>query len=144
MKHIIPTLVGVLLATAVSAANDNHTLATLPEIELALTAGKPVNVTVDLSLCTPGTTDTPPTKTRGGTRIDAYRITTDGSLAFADQHFTVDRDDKPVVQFLRYQIRLDGDAELTMVVFKMPSYRRKGTSLAYKCAIGHGLSFTPQ
>ncbi|NTF91451.1 hypothetical protein G6L46_30245 [Agrobacterium rhizogenes] len=141
MKHIIPTLVGVLLATAANAADDSHGLATLPEIELALTTGKPVNVTVDLSLCTPGTADTPPTKTRGGMRIDAYRITADGTLAFADQHFTVDRDDKPIVQFLRYQIRLNGDADLTIVVFNMPSYERKGIGLAYKCAIGRGLSF---
>nr|ASK44235.1 hypothetical protein [Rhizobium rhizogenes] len=74
-------------------------------------------------------------------RIDGYRITSDGTLAFADQHFTIDRDGKPILQFLRYQIRLDGDAELTMVVFNMPSYERKGTSLAYKCAISHGLSF---
>ncbi|MCF1450537.1 hypothetical protein FS815_27580 [Agrobacterium vitis] len=145
MKHIVPTVFGVLLASAVNAADDTHTLATLPEIELALTTGKPVSVAVDLSLCTPANGDTPPTKTRGGIRIEGYRITADGTLAFADQHFTIDRDGEPILQFLRYQIRLDGDAELTMVVFKIPSYERKGASLDYKCPISHGLSFfTPQ
>ncbi|MCZ7448340.1 VirK family protein [Rhizobium rhizogenes] len=145
MKYIVPTLFAVLLATGVNAANDTHVLATFPEIELALTAGKPVSVAVDLSLCAPANGDTPPTKTRGGIRIEGYRITADGNLAFADQHFTIDRDGEPILQFLRYQIRLDGDGELTMVVFKMPSYERKGASLAYKCAISHGLSFfTPQ
>ncbi|RNJ42725.1 hypothetical protein B5V01_22155 [Mesorhizobium erdmanii] len=141
MKLMLPTLFGILLATTANAANDSHVLATFPEIELALTTGKQVDVMVDLSLCTPATGDTPPTKTRGGIRIDGYRITSDGTLAFADQHFTIDRDGKPILQFIRYQIRLDGDAELTMVVFNMPSYERKGTSLAYKCAISHGLSF---
>lgn len=145
MKHLVPTLFGVLLATAANAANDSHVLAAFPEIELALTTGKPVNVAVDLSLCTPATEDTPPTKTRGGIRIDGYRITSDGTLAFADQHLTIDRDDKPVLQFLRYQIRPNGDAKFTMVVFSLPSYERKGTSLAYKCAISHGLNFfSPQ
>ncbi|NTI26860.1 hypothetical protein G6M87_32415 (plasmid) [Rhizobium rhizogenes] len=144
MKYILPTLFGVLLATAANAANDSQVLATFPEIELALTTGKAVNVTVDLSLCTSATADTPPTKTRGGIRIDGYRITSDGTLAFADDHFTIDRDGKPVRQFLRYQIRPDGNAEFTMVVFNLPSYR-KGTQLAYKCAISHGLSFfSPQ
>lgn len=141
MKSMLPTLLGILLATTANAANDSHLLATFPQIELALNAGKQVGVMVDLSLCTPANADTPPTKTRGGLRIDGYRITSDGTLAFADQHFTIDRDGKPILQFLRYQIRLDGDAELTMVVFNMPSYERKGTSLAYKCAISHGLSF---
>ncbi|GAJ95580.1 MULTISPECIES: VirK family protein [Rhizobium] len=141
MKHIVPTLFGVLLATAVNAANDLHVLATFPEIELALTTGKPVSVAIDLSLCTPANGVTPPTKTRGGIRIEGYRITADGTLAFADQHFTIDRDGEPILQFLRYHIRLDGNAELTMVVFKMPSYERKGTSLVYNCAISRGLSF---
>ncbi|CAD0217261.1 MULTISPECIES: VirK family protein [Rhizobium/Agrobacterium group] len=145
MKRISTILVGVFLAAPVYAADNIHTLGTLSEIELALTAGKPVNVTVDLSLCAPGVADTPATKTQGGMRIDAYRITTDGTLAFADQHFTIDRDGKPITQFIRYQIRSNGDADFTMVTFNMPTYERKGTSLAYKCAIDHGLSFrTPQ
>nr|WP_245269740.1 VirK family protein [Ensifer sp. WSM1721] len=76
-------------------------------------------------MCTPATADTPPTKTRGGVSIDGYRITSDGTLAFADQHFTIDRDGKPIVQFLRYRIRPDGGAEFTMVVFNVPSYERK-------------------
>ncbi|PDT43983.1 hypothetical protein CO661_31765 [Sinorhizobium fredii] len=141
MKHIVATLFGILFATAANAAGDSHVLASVPELERALTTGKPVTVTVDLGMCTPATADTPSTKTRGGVSIDGYRITSDGTLAFADQHFTIDRDGKPVVQFLRYRIRPDGGAEFTMVVFNVPSYERKGTSLVYKCSIGHGLSF---
>ncbi|MCA1371821.1 VirK family protein [Bradyrhizobium sp. BRP14] len=145
MKHIVATLFGILFATAANAAGGSRVLASFHEVELALTTGKPVNVSIDLGLCTPATGDTPPTKTRGGISIDGYRITSDGTLAFADEHFTIDRDGKPIVQFLRYRIRPDGGAEFTMVVFNVPSYERKGTSLAYKCSIGHGLSFfSPQ
>ncbi|PPT93327.1 VirK family protein [Xanthomonas theicola] len=134
-------LAASLLAFAhpASAATPLHSLA---EIERALDTGATVAVAVDLSQCTPASAGATPTQTRGGLRIGAYRVIADGTLSFADEHFTVGRDGKPIQQFLRYQVRPDGSIDFTMAVFALPGYQQIGATLGYRCAIDQGLHFT--
>ncbi|MEG3084388.1 VirK family protein [Sphingomonas sp. PB2P12] len=134
-------LVGLALLSASSEASATTTLGDLPAVEHALDGGVSVAVVLDLSLCQPASADSKPTKTRGGRHIDAYRVTEDGSLAFADDHFTIGRDGKPIRQFLRYQVHPDGEADFSMTVFSVPDFQRVGTTLEYKCAINRGMRF---
>ncbi|KRP61459.1 VirK family protein [Pseudomonas trivialis] len=113
----------------------------LPAVTQSLLAGKSVSVVLDLGLCKPGSSDVEPTKTRGGLRIDAFRVTEDGTLAFADDHFSVNRDGKPINQFLRYRVHPDGTAEFSMTIFSVPDYRQIDKTLTYQCGIGKGLRF---
>ncbi|MGE1151784.1 VirK family protein [Pseudomonas kitaguniensis] len=124
---------------AMSWASD--ALPNLPAVTQSLLAGKSVSVVLDLGLCKPGSSEARPTKTRGGLRIDAFRITEDGTLAFADDHFTVNREDKPINQFLRYRVHADGTAEFSMTIFSVPNYQQMDKTLTYNCAIGKGMSF---
>ncbi|MFE8645790.1 VirK family protein [Sphingomonas sp. NCPPB 2930] len=112
----------------------------LADIEQALAKGHAVSVSIDLSQCT-GKDGAPPTKTRGGLRIDAYRIVEDGTLSFSDAHFTVARDGQPIQQMLRYQVHPDGGIDFTMFVFSLPGFEARPPVLAYRCGINQGLQF---
>ncbi|QHF03261.1 hypothetical protein N015_12925 [Pseudomonas asturiensis] len=113
----------------------------LPAITKALNTGESVSVVIDLGQCTSSIKGAEPSKTQGGKRIDAYRITPDGALAFSDTHFTLDRDNKPIEQFIRYRVRPDGKADFSMTTLTVPGYQRVGQAVSYDCAVGKGLSF---
>lgn len=138
-------LAAVLLASSLSMmalpASAKSRLDNPADIQQALTAGDAVSVAIDLSLCTPNSANATPSRTRGGLRIEAYRIVEDGTLSFSDAHFTVARDGLPIQQLLRYQVRPDGTIDFTMFVFDLPGYQQRAEPLAYRCAINQGLRF---
>ncbi|WP_420137982.1 VirK family protein [Sphingomonas sp.] len=139
---VTPRLVVPLLAALLAGRADAAVPApSLGAVERALENGRSVTVLLDLSQCHPGSTDSKPTRTRGGLRIDAFRIGDDGSLAFSDDHFTIDRDGKPIQQFLRYRIHQDGSADFSMTVFSVPDFRQIRATLSYKCAVNRGMRF---
>jgi len=141
MNIVRSILLGLFVLGAASEASGATSLSDLPAVEHALDGGDSVTVMLDLSLCQSASADSKPTRTQGGRRIDAYRVTEDGTLAFADDHFTIARDGKPIRQFLRYQIHPDGEAEFSMTVFSVPDFQRLGTTLKYKCTINKGMRF---
>lgn len=132
---------GMVICASASGANATAKLDSLQAVERMLESGQTVSVVMDLGLCSPASTETKPTRTRGGLRIDAYRETEDGTLAFADDHFTIGRDGKPIRQFLRYQVHADGSADFSMTIFSMPDIQQIGPTLQYKCALNHGVRF---
>ncbi|CAM3127440.1 hypothetical protein BZK31_14100 [Pseudomonas floridensis] len=138
MKRYCAALIALSLP-ALAFAGD--ALPDLPSITKALNTGESVSVVIDLSQCTSSIKGAEPSKTKGGKRIDAYRITADGMLAFSDTHFTLDRDNKPIEQFIRYRIQPDGKADFSMTTLSVPGYQPLGQSVSYDCAVGKGLSF---
>lgn len=138
MSMIFSALLGLSLVGATSATS---TLSDLPAVERALDDGRLVTVVLDLTKCQPGSTDTKATKTRGGKHIDAYRIDENGALGFADDHFTIGRDGKPIRQFLRYRVYPGGEVDFSMTIFSIPDYQRVGATLEYKCTINNGTRF---
>lgn len=138
MKRYCAALLALSLpacAFAGDALND------LSAITKALNTGESVSVVIDLGQCTSSIKGAEPSKTQGGKRIDAYRITPDGALAFSDTHFTLDRDNKPIEQFIRYRVRPDGKADFSMTTLTVPGYQMVGQAVSYDCAVGKGLSF---
>lgn len=71
----------------------------LPAVEDALVKGRSVAVSLDLGRCTSSSGDEKPSKTRGGLKIEAFRIMDDGTLAFADEHMTLDLEESPSSSF---------------------------------------------
>lgn len=131
-----------LLALSLPAlANAGDALTSFPAITQALNTGESVSVVIDLGQCKSSVAGAEPSKTKGGKRIDAYRITPDGTLAFSDTHFSLDRDNKPIEQFIRYRIRSDGTADFSMTTLSVPGYQQVGKAVSYDCGIGKGLSF---
>ncbi|TQX81767.1 MULTISPECIES: VirK family protein [Rhizobium] len=143
MKRVFTILLAALLPAAGSATENRQGPLALPAVIHMLGKGQPVAVTVDLSLCSAVPNDAKPSKTRGGLRINAFRLTDDGTLAFADEHMTIDLDGKPIVQFLRYKVHPDNSAQFSMTVFSLPAYEQKGKTLEFNCAMDRGLSFFP-
>ncbi|AVS68398.1 hypothetical protein C8245_24555 [Paracidovorax avenae] len=132
----------LLLAPALwmAAAHAGDVLPTHAAIQQALDQGESVSVAIDLSQCVPQGAAAP-SQTRGGRRIDAYRIVPDGTVSFSDSHFTVAGDGQPIVQFMRYQVRPDQSVDFTTWMFNLPGYDLRTPSVAYRCTIGQGTRF---
>ncbi|MCF5470375.1 VirK family protein [Pseudomonas syringae] len=131
-----------LLALSLPAlAHAGDALVSYPAITQALNTGESVAVVLDLGQCKSSVEGAEPSKTKGGKRIETYRITADGTLAFSDTHFTLDRDNKPIEQFIRYQVRSNGTADFSMTTLSVPGYQPVGKAVSYTCAIGKGMSF---
>ncbi|AVB20194.1 MULTISPECIES: VirK family protein [Pseudomonas syringae group] len=139
MKHYYTA--ALLALSLPGLAHAGETLSSLPAITHALNTGASVAVVIDLGQCKSSVAGAEPSRTKGGKRIDAYRITADGTLAFSDTHFTLDRTNKPIEQFIRYQVRADGTAGFSMTTLSVPGYQQVGDAVSYECAIGKGLSF---
>lgn len=139
MKHSYAAALLALSMPGLAHAGD--ALPTYSAITQALNTGKSVAVVIDLGQCKSSIAGAEPSKTKGGKRIDAYRIPPDGTLAFSDTHFSLDRDNKPIEQFIRYQVRSNGTATFSMTTLNVPGYQQVGTPVSYECAISKGLSF---
>lgn len=128
---------GILMASAVSA----YPLQDYNGIQFALNNGRTVSMSLDLSQCTPVGT-APATQTKGGlSNIGAYRITSDGTLSFSDEHFTVTTTNaQPIQQFLRYQVRTDNTVAFTSYIFSIPAYTLI-SQVGYTCTINRGIRF---
>ncbi|AOD13498.1 VirK family protein [Xanthomonas fragariae] len=141
MPRLAPAaLVATLFCTCALPAWASASLNTRAQVLAALKAGDDVSLSTDLSRCTPEQ-GTPPSQTRGGRHIDAYRITEDGTAAFSGSHFTVANDGKPIQQFMRYQLGADGSVRFTTYMYDLPGLQQRGPMLAYQCAINQGIRF---
>ncbi|WFR96206.1 VirK family protein [Rhizobium tumorigenes] len=141
MKRFLAVLLLACQPLAASAAPSSGHSMSLQSVENALVKGRSVAVSLDLGRCTSGNGDEKPSKTRGGLKIEAFRIMDDGTLAFADEHMTLDLEGKPIVQLLRYRVHPDKNAEFTMTVFSLPAYTQVGTPRSFTCKIDDGISF---
>lgn len=133
-------LAPALWIAASPAAHASDVLPTHAAILQALDQGKNVSVAIDLSQCMPQGAAAH-SQTRGGRRIDAYRIVQDGTVSFSDSHFTVAGDGQPIVQFMRYQVRPDQTVDFGTWMFNLPGYDLRSPPVAYRCAIGQGTRF---
>ncbi|AXE95214.1 hypothetical protein CUJ90_23040 [Paraburkholderia terricola] len=131
-----------LIAPTLSAhAGQTVQLSSLDDVENALNRGADVSVTVDLTKCAPTGTTTSPGTTRGGLKINAFRITPDGTLSFADEHATVDSSGQPIWQFIRYRVKPDQTIAFSTDLFSLPSYSRLMPEINYACAVNQGVAF---
>ncbi|WP_198018929.1 VirK family protein [Azorhizobium doebereinerae] len=96
---------------------------------------------MDLTQCLSTATPPAPGTVRGGLRIAAYRILPDNTLMFADQHVTLDRDGKPIIQFIRYEVKPDESVIFTMTIMDLPDYARRKVQVGFRCRLGGGLKF---
>ena len=133
-------LLPLLLGAALSHADPTTTLNQPAALLEALDAGQKVSVTIDLSRCQPQSGGRP-SQTKGGLlAIDAYRVLPDGTISFADTHFTASDSAAPLFQTLRYQVKVDGSVNFRQVLFSLPDYALVSQS-SFNCAIGNGVEF---
>lgn len=119
----------------------NNALQTVSAVGHALNSGATVNATVDLSQCTRQGGGEPST-TKGGLKVSPFRIQNDGTLSFADSHFTVSTStQQPLMQFLRYTVAPEGgNITVSSYIFSVPDYSLI-SQVAFDCAINQGVNF---
>ncbi|WP_158568067.1 MULTISPECIES: VirK family protein [unclassified Duganella] len=127
-------------ATQLALASPTTPLTTVNDLERALMSGANVTVTLDFSKCTNNDVSAAPSSTRGGLKIEAFRILANGTISFADHHETIDSKGLPIMQILRYQVKTDGGVAFTMSTFSLPSYSTI-PNVAYTCAVNQGVYF---
>ncbi|WP_027712685.1 VirK family protein [Dickeya chrysanthemi] len=142
MSRITPLLLSTALLAA-APAMAAKSLKSADDVITALNQGRSVNVTIDLSACTPQE-GTSASKTRGGLHINAYRLVDNGTLSFSDEHFTVANDGTPIQQFMRYQVQPDNTVRFTTFMFNLPSLQQRGNTLSYLCKLGQDIKFFEQ
>ncbi|AYC18259.1 hypothetical protein DZA65_01365 [Dickeya dianthicola] len=142
MSRMTPLLLSAALLAA-APAMAAKSLKSADDVVTALNKGHSVNVTIDLSACTPQE-GTPASKTRGGLHINAYRLIDNGTLSFSDEHFTVANDGTPIQQFMRYQVQPDNTVRFTTYMYNLPSLQQRGNTLSYLCKLGQDIKFFEQ
>jgi hypothetical protein len=126
-----------------SAAADKavaHELPTYSALVDALMAGQPVTTLLDLALCTRDGSDTPGPKIRGGSRITRFIIPNGQYVAFADTHLTLDAEDRPVTEYIRYRAMPDGNVTIRFARRNDPNgdVNPRGQ---FHCKLTHGVRF---
>ncbi|NKI74139.1 hypothetical protein Dpoa2040_001374 [Dickeya sp. CFBP 2040] len=143
MLRMTPLLLSAALLATTAPAMASRALNSADDVITTLNKGNSVNVTIDLSACTPQN-GTPASKTRGGLHINAYRLIDNGTLSFSDEHFTVANDGTPIQQFMRYQVQPDNTVRFTTFMFNLPSLQQRGNTLSYLCKLGQDIRFFEQ
>ena len=135
----LPAMANLHAASPVDAFAASRPLNDVAAVKLALAAGQRVSAAVDLSLCQPAN-GAAPSQTQGGLVVSPYRIQGDGTLSFSDSHFTVSNAGKPITQFLRYSVRVDGGITVTSFIYSMPDLAPL-SQVAFECRLSNGVSF---
>jgi hypothetical protein len=122
------------------AAPETGALADYAALEQALTQGDTVSVQLDLGHCTSKDGNHSGPAVRGGTHIDSYLIGPDRTIAFIDAHRTLDPQNHPVTEYVRYRVAPD------QTVTVSAAYAQEAAQTAtprgeYRCAIGQGIRF---
>ncbi|WP_027555953.1 VirK family protein [Bradyrhizobium sp. Cp5.3] len=78
------------------------------EVLGALQAGKNVRVLLDLSRCATIDGSKPGPAVQGGVAINAFRVTAQNGISFADAHQTVDSSGHAVTEYIRHNLSREG------------------------------------
>jgi hypothetical protein len=133
----------VLAGAACAFANMPAAAQELPDyhaLVAALMAGQSVTTLLDLGLCNRDGSDAAGPPMQGGMRITNFLIPNSQYVAFADTHQTLDTEDRPVTEYIRYRAMPDGS--VTVRSAKLGDAGDKVTQLGvFHCRIAHGIRF---
>jgi len=130
------------LCAAMPAQAAAQSISGYAQLESALTEGQDISVQVDLGRCTVADTGKPGPQLRGGTRIGTFLIPDNKYVAFTDVHPTLDAQNHPVTEYIRYQITPDG-AVTVRTAFRSGSSDTATPRGVYNCAINQGIRLIP-
>ena len=115
-------------------------LPTYPQLLTALSRGQDVAITVSFPECTAADTGAPGPAVTGGLRINAFLSSPGDYVAFSDVHQTLDPQNHPVTEYIRYKVTPDDIVSVSTTTLAADSRLLRSTS--YRCPIGSGASFT--
>lgn len=128
------------ICNVAQAASATPSLSTYTQLENALNAGKSVHVALDFSRCTVAGSQQAGPSLKGGMQIGSFLIPDGKFIAFSDVHQTLDSQNHPVTEYIRYEVRPDGQVSIRSAILQTSADTAslRGT---YICTIGHGANF---
>lgn len=88
--------------------------ASYAEVLNALQSGKAVTVLTDFNHCAYSETGKAGPQVKSGLQIKSFLVTPEKGLVFADVHQTLDKSDQAVTEYIRYQVKADGQMTLNV------------------------------
>jgi hypothetical protein len=125
---------------ATSSPGHGEALPTYPQLLTALSRGEDVAVTVSFPQCSAADTGAPGPAVTGGLRINAFLSSPNDYIAFSDVHETLDPQNHPVTEYIRYKVTPDEVVSVSTTTLAADSRLLRSTS--YRCLMGSGASFT--
>ncbi|SFQ08081.1 VirK protein [Bradyrhizobium sp. Ghvi] len=102
-------LLSVLSATTVrTVARADETSPKYAEVLNALQTGRSVKLILDLNRCTTAEGGKPGPATQAGLVINAFRVTAQNGISFANAHQTVDSSGHAVTEYIRHSLSREG------------------------------------
>ncbi|WP_456777491.1 VirK family protein [Bradyrhizobium sp. USDA 3315] len=102
-------LLSLLSATSVSTnARADEPSPKYTEVLNALQTGKNVKLILDMSRCTAAEGGKPASATQAGLVINAFRVTAQNGISFANAHQTVDSTGHAVTEYIRHSLSREG------------------------------------
>jgi hypothetical protein len=116
----------------------------VPGITKALMRGQAVRATFDLSKCrNTNSPNQPSPNVSGGLIVDPFNILPNGTIAFANTHFTLDPAGQPLTEIIRFRVNTDRSVNFSLTTFSMPSYQPLN-SVALTCELATSVNFFVQ
>ena len=106
----------------------------------ALLGGNDVTVTVDLAQCIGPSSASPGMRIEGGFHIGSFIVPERKFVAFSDIHATIDKDGKPLTEYVQYRLSPDGRTNIRHTTTSTDPWSVI-SSFNYACEIGKGVNF---
>ncbi|RXH38129.1 VirK protein [Bradyrhizobium nanningense] len=103
---VLLSLLSVASGSALAKADEPSPKYT--EVLNALQAGKSVKLILDMSRCNPAEGGKPASATQAGLVINAFRVTAQNGISFANAHQTVDSTGHAVTEYIRHSLSREG------------------------------------
>ncbi|MEU0950281.1 VirK family protein [Streptomyces canus] len=123
-------------ATSSAPVGLSHDATSYNAVRDALTSGKHVSITSNFQRCTDASGAVGPAVT-GGLHISAYQVTS-SSILFSDEHPTLDPDNHPVTEFIRYTVMPKSKVTVSTTVLRGDE---TVNSAVFTCKLGEGALF---
>jgi hypothetical protein len=114
------------------------------QLRAQLFSGVPTTAIFSPSRCRNGQqaqTKAPVPIVSGGFAIRDFIEVNGNSIAFADQHFTVQPNGSPVLELIQYRVTQDNSASVTVRSLSPTTYQPVGEPRVFQCVLGDGLRF---
>jgi hypothetical protein len=113
---------------------------TYSQVRDALTSGKRLSITVRFDRCNDMATTKPGPPVAGGALIDGFLAHGADSLAFANVHETLDEENRPLTEYIRYRVGARGGVEIRATMVDKGSGQLRH-EVVYDCPIGQAATF---
>jgi VirK protein len=142
---IVLVAVGTAFSLAAGLANAKAEAANpYQQLRMQLFSGVPTTAIFSPSQCQNGQqaqTKAPVPIVSGGFAIRDFMEVNGNTIAFADQHFTVQPDGSSVLELIQYRVTQNDSATVTVRSLSPTTYQPVAEPRVFQCVLGDGLRF---